>query len=128
MKKSVFLLILCFILLLGWITRLLSSDPTTDILIKNQTEHVIDGLIFSSNDNEEAFILPDVDPVSEFSFQYVIGGTNENAVQLFRLSAEGEKDIYPVVGYVIGYYSSIEIEILSVDETGKLELEVEINQ
>lgn len=101
-----------------------SNDGTT-VNIRNHTNQSIENLVFSSNDNEEKYIIPQINPNSNISFQYEIGGLNENAVYLTHTSDYGNSRSYSIIGYVDWVYSYINIDIISINKDGKLDIEVE---
>lgn len=123
-KRIVTILLIGLIVLLA-IKYLFSSNYKTTIIIKNHTNQSIENLTFISNDSEDKFNIAIIEPDSEISFKYDIGGFNENAVNLKHKSDAGESRIYNVIGYVTKIYSKIIIHIITIDQYEKLDITVE---
>ncbi|MCG8482642.1 MAG: hypothetical protein MJA31_04985 [Clostridia bacterium] len=81
-------------------------------------------MAFSSNDNEEGYIISNISPSAQIKFKYDIGGFNENAVVLKQTVESGDKNSYSIIGYVAEVYSQIYINIVSINEEGALSIEV----
>ncbi len=101
------------------------SNNGTTVNIRNHTNQAIENLVFSSNDNEEKHIIPQIDPHSNISFEYEIGGFNENAVHLTHISDHGTNKSYSIIGYVDWVYSYINIDIISINKDGELNIRIE---
>ncbi|AKL95815.1 hypothetical protein CACET_c23690 [Clostridium aceticum] len=107
-------------------TRFLSPvDQGTTVIIKNLTNQCLENLFFGSNANGQVFSVYKIEPHSSVSFQYDIGGFNENAIYLKCVSELGDIRNYNLIGYVHELYSYIYIDIVSVDPEGNLNIKVE---
>lgn len=104
---------------------LISCNSSSNITIRNLTNKTVDNLSFYSNLNSQVYEIDTINPGTEASFKYRIGGINENAINLKYRSENGEK-IYSIIEYVDRTYSKIYINIISVSNDGGLEIEVEL--
>lgn len=102
------------------------SEGGTTVTIRNNTNQAIENLVFASIDNKEGYSIDKIDPHTNISFKYEIGGFNENAVNLGYISNSGNSKNYNIIGYVDRSYSSINIDINSVREDGDLNIEVDV--
>lgn len=120
-RKTISFLIVA-VVILGRIF-LFSSNGTT-VVIKNQTDQTLVNLTFLSNDGEKDLIFT-LDPYSEVSFQYDLGGLNENAASFHQIDPSVRRKSYSIIGYIDRIYTEIHIEIISIDSNGEFKLEVE---
>ncbi|AOY77579.1 hypothetical protein [Clostridium formicaceticum] len=124
--KRIVLILFLIISVILLATRFLSSiDQGTTITIRNQTDQCLKDLVFVSNANKEGFNISNIAPQTAISFQYDIGGFNENAVNLQYISELGDIKNYNIIGYVYEFYSHIYIDIISISPEGKLNIKVE---
>ncbi len=123
-RRRTLIVILFLFLIIAFTPQLFSCDSSTDVIITNHTNANIENLAFSSNDNEEGYIISNIPPSAQIKFKYDIGGFNENAVVLKQTVEPGDKNSYSIIGYVTEVYSQIYINIVSINEEGELSIEV----
>lgn len=82
-------------------------------------------MTLSSNSNEDDYNILKIKPYTDISFEYDLGGANENAVNLKHISNDGNEKNYNIIGYVDRGYSSININVISIDQDGQLKIEIE---
>lgn len=123
-KRRTLLIILFLIVIVTLVPQLFSCDSSTDIIITNHTTTNIKNLAFSSNDNEEDYIISNIPPSAQVKFKYDIGGFNENAVVLKQSTVLENTNRYTIIGYVSEAYSYIYIDIVSINEERELSIEV----
>ena len=74
------------------------------------------------------YSIDKIDPRTNMWFKYEIGGFNENAVNLGYISNSGNSKNYNIIGHVDRSYSSINIDINSVEKNGDLNIEVDVSR
>lgn len=129
-KKILYAFLFCLIVFsVIYISSYSNKTSYTTINIRNNTNEVITNLIFSSNSNEKNYNISKLEPHTDISFEYDLGGFNENSVNLKHIhelenSKNPVKTTYNIIGYVSKSYSNIDITILSIDSNGKLNIRV----
>ena len=103
----------------------LFSNNETTVVINNQTDQTLENLMFLSNDGEKDRIFT-LDPYTKVSFQYDLGGFNENAASFHQIDPSGRRRSYSIIGYIDRLYTEIHIEITSIDQNGELKFDVEV--
>ncbi|MBU5676865.1 hypothetical protein KQI88_10590 [Alkaliphilus sp. MSJ-5] len=124
-KRTVIILSLIVLSILLVLKFVFFSNEGTHITIRNQTNEIIENLVFVSNDNEREFSISNIEPQTDISFKYDIGGFNENAVNLKHILEAGMIKNYNIIGYVYEFYSHIYIDIISINNAGELNIRVE---
>ena len=123
--KKMLVLSICILSVASAFLLFSSISSTTTVTIENKTNETITNLTFCSNDNEKDYEILAIPASSCISFEYDIGGHNENSACLKHMTESGSTEIYIVIDYVCQYYSNINIDILSVSDFGKLDIQVE---
>ncbi|ABR50744.1 hypothetical protein Amet_4676 [Alkaliphilus metalliredigens QYMF] len=124
-KKILIILFLSSLTVLLATKYMFFQNNETTITIRNHTNENIENLIFSSNDNEKEFSISNIQSYTDISFEYYVGGFNENAVNLKHISESGKSKNYNIIGYVSEFYSYIYIDITSISLDGELNIQVE---
>ena len=120
-RKTILFLIVAVVL-----TKMfLFSNNETTVVINNQTDQTLENLMFLSNAGEKDRIFT-LAPHSKVSFQYDLGGFNENAASFHQIDPSGRRRSYSIIGYIDRLYTEIHIEITSIDQNGELKFDVEV--
>lgn len=122
MRKIVFIGVL---LGLGWLVMGLSSHHKTLVHINNQTDQSIKNLVFTSNDSKVDHKINFIKSQESCSFEYDLGGFNENAAVLKHFHDKTYVKTYSVIGYVDQFYDHIHVDIVSIDENKNLIIKVQ---
>lgn len=117
-KKRTSILLFLFVMSILLVGKFLFfSDHNTTITIEN--------LEFFSNDNPEHYHISRLEPHTEVSFKYELGGFNENTAGIHHMSDLGDINTYSITGYLDRSYSSINIEIISISNGGELNIKID---
>ncbi|KRE39727.1 hypothetical protein [Paenibacillus sp. Soil522] len=108
---------------------LFSGDEGFDITVKNQTNIEISGLYLTYHKISTDIEIPSISSHKEFKFNVTPTPTEdfgENTMELYYKDHKGQIHTEYVFGYFEkGYYGKATITLKSVDENGKIQIEVD---
>jgi hypothetical protein len=103
-----------------------SGQEGFDITVKNQTNKEISGLYLTYENIKSDIKIPSIEPEKEYKFNVTpTEDFGENSMILYYQDDKGIKHTEYVFGYFEkGYYGDAVITLKSIDENGKIQVEI----